>query len=96
MNIKDFIENMRGCKYITFTLPYVGEITVESIEFKEIVDALEKQETADKEKPRKLLDINGLSKDTMGGRCPICRLSVSEYFSPRYCGSCGQRIDWEE
>ena len=28
--------------------------------------------------------------------CPNCERSIAREVSPRYCGICGQRLDWSE
>jgi len=86
MNIKDFIENMKGCEYITFTLPNVGEATIDTIECQEIVDVLEKWE-----RKEVLVDKFGYNE------CPNhCKDDVLISKGANYCNYCGQRLKWEE
>ena len=96
MNIKDFIENMRGCEYITFTLPNIGETTVQTIECQEIVDALEK--ATPKEPTIIKLDSKiQIGSVTFNKDCTVYKCQCKEFIKYKqiYCDVCGSEIIWE-
>ena len=49
-----------------------------------------------KEQKAKTVDIfynNGSCKD---GKCPTCHMVVSDTLYPKYCGYCGQKLNWND
>ena len=50
----------------------------------------------EKKVPRKVNDIDEYEWDELCGFCPRCNKLQSNLWSKKYCGDCGQRIDWSE
>jgi rubrerythrin len=95
--IDDVIELFKGHNRIKFILDGVGERECQTIEFKEFIEALEKQI------PKKPKDVTyePLKKHGWKYCCPVCNLAVGEnnydYENTQednFCPSCGQKLDW--
>ena len=84
-NLKNFIELFKKCDTVTFAVTGCGEESYKTIEFKNIIEELEKIT-----QPRKV--INKCSTFTMA-ECPHCNGTVN--FPNKHCHWCGQKLDWE-
>lgn len=74
-------------------------------EFDSIISGLEVLgDILDKATPKKVKEMQDhyfsetYEYNYTSGRCPNCDQGVScdEYYEPKYCVECGQRLDWEE
>ena len=87
--IDKLIELFRNHDTVTFVVTGVGETTCKTIEFKEAIEALEKQTP---EKPKQHFgEYDGESWPV----CPKCSLELMPN-GEKYCSDCGQAIEWEE
>lgn len=89
MKIEDAIEHFRQCDTVKFILTGVGETEFKTIEFKEFVEALDKQ--IPKQPANKVHE-----KYPTLGRNYYCTCGVMfvdfERNGTNYCGNCGQRL----
>lgn len=62
-----------------------------------IVQTLEKQipkKVVNKEKATTPEDVDAYGADALFGECPTCGLTQSSVWNNKYCGDCGQKLDW--
>ena len=48
-----------------------------------------------KDKPRNVLGIVTIGKNTTG-HCPSCDSLLFKLYTPKWCGNCGQALNWRE
>nr|DAW60717.1 MAG TPA: zinc-ribbon containing domain protein [Caudoviricetes sp.] len=41
-------------------------------------------------------DIEAFGADALLGRCPVCEELVNNVWNEKYCGDCGQKLDWSD
>lgn len=41
-------------------------------------------------------DIAAFGADALLGRCPVCEELINNVWNEKYCGDCGQKLDWGE
>lgn len=86
MKIEEAIEYFRQCDTVKFILTGVGETEFKTIEFKEFVEALEKQVP---KKPNRFA----------GYTCRECKGRLArqtDLVNQKYCHHCGQAVDWSD
>ena len=86
MTYKEAIENLKILK-ISEDDSSVGKLKIQTYNI--AIEALEKQI------PRKPLNREDKSEISYGD-CPCCSNMIDNWDDIRYCGECGQAIDWEE
>ena len=86
MTYKEAIENLKILK-ISEDDSSVGKLKIQTYNI--AIEALEKQI------PRKPLNREDKSEISYGD-CPCCSNMIDNWDNIRYCGECGQAIDWEE
>lgn len=64
------------------------EVTHEGIEAQELL-----QELVDRATPKKLVYKHPFKAF---GWCPSCNYSITKRNYPKFCGNCGQALDWSE
>lgn len=83
-DIERAIELFENCDTVTFTVTGCGEESYQTIEFENVVEALEKQIAR---KP-----VNRCATFLIA-ECPHCNGTVN--FHHKHCHWCGQKLDWE-
>lgn len=54
----------------------------------------EAKKVIEKYKAEALEDIEAYGEDAVFGYCPVCGNLQSDVWNTKYCGDCGQRLDW--
>lgn len=86
MTYKEAIENLKILK-ISEDDSSVGKLKIQTYNI--AIEALEKQI------PKEPLNREDKSEISYG-YCPCCSDPIDNWNDIRYCGECGQAIDWEE
>ena len=82
--INKLIELLKNHDTVTFKLTGFGEQSFKTVEFKEEIQALEKQI------PEKVIIVSNLET-----YCPYCENElIDNYYDFSYCDKCGQKLDW--
>jgi hypothetical protein len=79
-NVTDLLELFKVHDSVTFTLTGLGETTLNTSEFKPMVEALEKQI------PQKPINQGNYEE------CPVCGQCIPASKMFIFCGFCGQRL----
>ena len=86
MTYKEAVENLKILK-ISEDDSSVGKLKIQTYNI--AIEALEKQI------PKEPLNREGKSEISYG-YCPCCSNLIDNWDDIRFCGECGQAIDWEE
>ena len=58
--------------------------------------AKEAKKVIEKYKAEAPEDIEAYGEDAVFGYCPVCGNLQSNVWNTKYCGDCGQRLDWSD
>lgn len=54
------------------------------------------KQSMEKQKPKKIFSAYSDERGIIFGDCPTCSFAQNSLWNSKYCGNCGQKLDWSE
>lgn len=82
-------ESKEACNYnpLTRVIPVADILEIMEQEAKKVIE---------KYKAKAQEDIEAYGEDAVFGYCPVCGGLQNTVWNTKYCGDCGQRLDWSD